>query len=345
MPPSIPDRWDMETEPTKNQNKRKLSGSTTPNSHGGKRGLKIPTVPPTTDTDGALCAATTAMRYACELVEGLADEYHTEEHIGPCLAKVVKALEQVCKAMGLLSKDRPPTPIVQQLKKKDASTTTDTPDSQTKTKELVTAKNNPTATKARPRRRKTGKNKSGIRTPKAKPPAQGNEVPPTDQPEQAENRPVELEEVPFTLVEKATKKPPAPRPDGIPNEVLAKTALLRPLSLLGVFNKCLAHTTFPERWKESRLVLLHKGPGKPPLEPSSYRPLSMLDSAGKLLKRLILTRLTSILTLLANDRRINTASGAAVRRRTPSPDFWRRPKAQPWAPSITETCASPYPWT
>lgn len=80
-------------------------------------------------------------------------------------------------------------------------------------------------------------------------------------------------------------------PDGIPNEVLAKVALLRPQVLLSAFNSCLAHSTFPPRWKESRLVLLHKGPGKPVSEPSSYRPLCMLDSSGKLLERLILTRL------------------------------------------------------
>lgn len=38
-------------------------------------------------------------------------------------------------------------------------------------------------------------------------------------------------------------------------------------------------------------MLLHKGPGKSVSEPSSYRPLCMLDSTGKLLERLILTRL------------------------------------------------------
>ncbi|CAB0040069.1 unnamed protein product, partial [Trichogramma brassicae] len=43
---------------------------------------------------------------------------------------------------------------------------------------------------------------------------------------------------------------------------------------------------FPSSWKRQRLVLLPK-PGKPPDEPSSYRPLCMLDTAGKILERII----------------------------------------------------------
>lgn len=41
----------------------------------------------------------------------------------------------------------------------------------------------------------------------------------------------------------------------------------------------------------SRLVLLRKGPDKPVLSPSSFRPLCMLNSMAKLLERLLLTRL------------------------------------------------------
>ncbi|CAB0039506.1 unnamed protein product [Trichogramma brassicae] len=47
---------------------------------------------------------------------------------------------------------------------------------------------------------------------------------------------------------------------------------------------------FPSGWKRQRLVLLPK-PGKPPDEPSSYRPLCMLDTAGKILERIICDRL------------------------------------------------------
>jgi len=86
-------------------------------------------------------------------------------------------------------------------------------------------------------------------------------------------------------------------PDGVPNEILAKIAAARPRVLLDAFNTCLEKTTFPIRWKQARLVLLHKGLGKLTTEPSSYRPLCMLDSAGKLLERLLLSRLDQHLDL------------------------------------------------
>jgi len=100
----------------------------------------------------------------------------------------------------------------------------------------------------------------------------------------------------FTMVEilMACKRLPAGKatgPDGIPNEVLLHVSRLRPQVLLNTFNACLARREFPARWKTARLVLLHKGSGKPIDEPSSFRPLCMLDSAGKLLERLLLGRL------------------------------------------------------
>jgi hypothetical protein len=50
---------------------------------------------------------------------------------------------------------------------------------------------------------------------------------------------------------------------------------------------------FPVRWKVVRLVLLYKGNTKPQAEPSSYRPLSLLDGVRKLFERLILCRLNA----------------------------------------------------
>ncbi|VVC33691.1 Reverse transcriptase domain [Cinara cedri] len=83
----------------------------------------------------------------------------------------------------------------------------------------------------------------------------------------------------------------APGPDGIPNEVLRQVSCLKPSLLQGVFNLCLRSKVFPSIWKRAKLVLLHKGPGKPTSEASSFRPLSLLNAAGKLFERLILGRL------------------------------------------------------
>lgn len=82
----------------------------------------------------------------------------------------------------------------------------------------------------------------------------------------------------------------APGPDGIPSEVIRLIAENRPEFLLEMFNRCLMAGVFPEVWKRQKLVLISKGKGDP-ISPSTYRPLCMLDTAGKLLERLLKPRL------------------------------------------------------
>lgn len=105
-------------------------------------------------------------------------------------------------------------------------------------------------------------------------------------------------EVPlFTLEEldmaiKSLKSRKAPGPDGIPSEVLKVVSQVNPELLLNMYNTCLSSGVFSERWKVARLVLVSKGKGDPEL-PSSYRPLCMLDTAGKVLEKLLRPRLLS----------------------------------------------------
>jgi hypothetical protein len=61
--------------------------------------------------------------------------------------------------------------------------------------------------------------------------------------------------------------------------------------LLKVYNACLREGLFPKQWKIGRLVLVSKGKGGVD-EPSSYQLLCMLDTAGKVLEKLIRRRLT-----------------------------------------------------
>ncbi|CAB0040703.1 unnamed protein product [Trichogramma brassicae] len=86
------------------------------------------------------------------------------------------------------------------------------------------------------------------------------------------------------------KERSAPGPDGVPNMALKLAVATRPDIFLRVYTMCLETGVFPSAWKRQRLVLLPK-PGKPPDEPSSYRPLYMLDTAGKILERIICDRL------------------------------------------------------
>lgn len=52
------------------------------------------------------------------------------------------------------------------------------------------------------------------------------------------------------------------------------------------FNACLKEGRFPAEWKVARLVLLKKG-NKPEGLPSSYRPICLLDEAGKFFERIL----------------------------------------------------------
>jgi len=101
----------------------------------------------------------------------------------------------------------------------------------------------------------------------------------------------------------------APGPSGLPNEVLKMFAISRPRTALEIYNDCLSDLTFPPRWKRARLVLIRKGPDKPPDQPSSYRPICMLDSSGKLLERLLLQRLESHLDAHGGRRRADNQYG------------------------------------
>lgn len=83
----------------------------------------------------------------------------------------------------------------------------------------------------------------------------------------------------------------APGPDLVPNEMIKLAHAKFPAIFEECFNVCLASGQFPSCWKRAKLVLLHKGQGKPMEVPSSYRPISLLDGSGKVFVRLLLDRL------------------------------------------------------
>lgn len=72
----------------------------------------------------------------------------------------------------------------------------------------------------------------------------------------------------------------------MPTEVLRIAARKFPGLFLLTYNACIGQRQFPTSWKRAYLVLLYKGQSKPLDQPSSYRPISLLDGAGKLLVRL-----------------------------------------------------------
>lgn len=82
----------------------------------------------------------------------------------------------------------------------------------------------------------------------------------------------------------------SPGPDGIPNEILKRVIEAYPSKLLDLFNGCLEDGSFPKPWKRQKLILLRKG-DKPLDRTSSYRPICLLDTMGKVLEGLVLARL------------------------------------------------------
>jgi len=197
MTSSIPDDWDMENNPDHNpQQKRKQATPPTTDTKIKKKALNIPTTPKTpaptkspttTDTDAALSAATRATEYACELVQSLADEFHT---IGPCLSKVARALEQVCNALNLLAKDQRPPPA-----KKDAA---------------PNPKIAPNKGNKQQQNKKRTKSKLDARTPVGNDPPQKTPSPTVEPIAPTSVECVEDKEEPYTLVARPGRKPNAP---------------------------------------------------------------------------------------------------------------------------------------
>jgi len=117
-----------------------------------------------------------------------------------------------------------------------------------------------------------------------------NFQPPEDEyVQEPEVRGVEEDEL-GPIIRKIQREKTAPGPDGIPAKILALTAGVTVELLVRQMNVCLRRGKFPQTWKCARMVLLPKE-GKTPGTPSAYRPICLLDEAGKLFERIIVSRL------------------------------------------------------
>lgn len=68
--------------------------------------------------------------------------------------------------------------------------------------------------------------------------------------------------------------------DGVPPEAIKIFMKEEPSEFVAMADKLLGESRFPRKWKVARLVLLPK-PRKPLEDPSSYRPLCLLNTLGK----------------------------------------------------------------
>ena len=106
-------------------------------------------------------------------------------------------------------------------------------------------------------------------------------------------------------------KPKCPGLDGIPNIALKAAIEARPDTFLSMYTRCLREGVFPDKWGQQRLVLLPKG-RKPLDEPSSYRPLCMLDTAGKILERIIHGRIEEVTDRQLSDKQFGFRKGRST---------------------------------
>ena len=104
----------------------------------------------------------------------------------------------------------------------------------------------------------------------------------------------------------------------MPNEILKEVIGAYPEILLEVFNSCLREGRFFADWKKQNLILLRKG-NKPLGEVSSYRPICLLDTIGKLLEEMILQRLQG--HMVRENRLSENQFGSVI----PERGSWRPP--------------------
>ncbi|GBN71133.1 Retrovirus-related Pol polyprotein from type-1 retrotransposable element R1 [Araneus ventricosus] len=108
---------------------------------------------------------------------------------------------------------------------------------------------------------------------------------PPDSPDDPPSSIFELEEAFRSLNSKK-----APGPYGLHADVVREVFATNTQYFHALFNSCLQVGHFPKRWKTAQVVMFHK-PKKKESDPSSLRPICLLDFLGKALDKLVTQRL------------------------------------------------------
>ena len=99
--------------------------------------------------------------------------------------------------------------------------------------------------------------------------------------------------------------------DLISGLVLKRLPRITIVLLTVIINRMLNLSYFPILWKYAEIIMIPQ-PGKPPHEPTSYRPISVLPVTSKLFERLILKKFMMNMTLQLFSRPTNLASANAT---------------------------------
>ncbi|XP_049300623.1 uncharacterized protein LOC125774492 [Anopheles funestus] len=105
---------------------------------------------------------------------------------------------------------------------------------------------------------------------------------------ESEPEPITVDEI--LRIADRLKPGKAPGPDGLPNEAVMVAMKAYPAVFQTVLQTTLLSGQFPSLWKKQKLVLIPK-PGKPPGDPSAFRPLGLIDTMAKVQEMTLLDRL------------------------------------------------------
>lgn len=104
------------------------------------------------------------------------------------------------------------------------------------------------------------------------------------------NAEVDDREIEYVMGKIKAKK--APGIDGIPPELIKFVYGIQPEWISYPIKQAIKIGKFPTAWKKAQVVLIPKS-NKPPDDPSAYRPICLLPTWGKVLDRLLTSRLTA----------------------------------------------------
>ena len=113
---------------------------------------------------------------------------------------------------------------------------------------------------------------------------------------------------------KRLRKGKCPGPDLIEVETIQRARGGIHQELLRLMNGCLVWGIFPKRWKVGNIITILKGPDRDRSNPKSYRPICLLSMIGKLLERLMATRIAPIFHdhALSSDRQYGFRPGRST---------------------------------
>ena len=83
----------------------------------------------------------------------------------------------------------------------------------------------------------------------------------------------------------------APGLDGLTAGTYKQTFQMFPRTITTIYNQCLKRGCFPKRWKTAKIILVTKPMKDNSLDPSKYRPISLLNIGGKILEKMLINRI------------------------------------------------------